>query len=128
MGSLYVKGKKLWARYKDEHGKWKGAPTPFRPGAEAKARVFVRLLENQSKAKGDFTRRDDESRSGPITVAVYAKRWVSDRKQLGLVSAGDDDNRLTRHALSHIGEMTLEDVRPRHLKDVVLELRKRNEL
>ena len=28
MGSLYVKGPKLWARHKDEHGVWKGAPTP----------------------------------------------------------------------------------------------------
>lgn len=26
MGSLYIKGAKLWARYKDQHGAWKGAP------------------------------------------------------------------------------------------------------
>ena len=32
MGSLYLKGSKLWARYKNEQGKWTGAPTPYRPG------------------------------------------------------------------------------------------------
>jgi hypothetical protein len=42
MGSLYIKGSKLWARYKDEHGVWKGAPTPYRPGDEANARRFLK--------------------------------------------------------------------------------------
>jgi hypothetical protein len=37
MGSLYRKGAKLWARYKDESGAWCGAPTPYRPGEETKA-------------------------------------------------------------------------------------------
>jgi hypothetical protein len=48
MGSLYTKGTKLWARYKDELGRWKGAPTPYRPGDEAKARRFLKGLEAES--------------------------------------------------------------------------------
>ncbi len=41
MGSLYVKGTKLWARYKDEHGVWKGAPTPYRPGGTSLLRACL---------------------------------------------------------------------------------------
>jgi integrase len=124
MGSLYVKGSKLWARYKDEHGVWKGAPTPYRPGDEANARRFVKTLEAASEAKSSFNKRTTGERKGPITVAGYAERWVADRKQLGLVSACDDDTRLKLHAFRFIGEMPLEDVRPRHLRDMVLAIRK----
>jgi integrase len=49
---------------------------------------------------------------------------VADRKQLGLVSACDDETRLKLHAFRFIGEMPLEDVRPRHLRDMVLAMRK----
>jgi hypothetical protein len=34
MSSLYVKGKTLYARFKDESGKWSSEATPFRPGQE----------------------------------------------------------------------------------------------
>ena len=64
MGSLYVKGAKLWARYKDEHGVWKGAPTPYRPGDEANARRFVKTLEAASEAKSSFRRRTTGERKG----------------------------------------------------------------
>jgi integrase len=124
MGSLYIKGKKLWARFKDEHGRWKGGPTPYRPGDEAKARGFLKRLENQSAAKRSYSEGAGEKHKGPITVASYADRWVADRKQLGLVSASDDGARLKLHALKFIGQMSLGDVRPRHLKDMVLGMRK----
>lgn len=124
MGSLYVKGSKLWARYKDERGKWKGAPTPYRPGDETKARRFLKSLEAESEAKRKFVEEGETDRNGPITVAAYVERWVTDRKQLGLVSASDDNARLKLHALKFVGEMPLEDVRPRHLRDMVLAMRK----
>jgi hypothetical protein len=72
MGSLYIKGSKLWARYKDELGKWKGAPTPYRQGDDAKARRFLKSLEAESEAKRQFVERDDAPHKGPITVAAYA--------------------------------------------------------
>jgi hypothetical protein len=75
MGSLYVKGAKLWARYKDEHGAWKGAPTPYRPGDEANARRFLKGLESATEAKTSFRKRTGSERKSPITVAEYAGRW-----------------------------------------------------
>ncbi len=124
MGSLYVKGTKLWARYKDEHGVWKGAPTPYRPGDEANARRFLKTLEATSEAKNSFAKRTDGQRKGPITVADYAVRWTDDRKDLGLASAGDDLTRLRFHILPTLGTMPLEAVRPRHIRDLVLDLRR----
>ena len=49
---------------------------------------------------------------------------MADRHQLGLVSASDDRARLKLQALKFIGAMPMEDVRPRHLRDMVLEMRK----
>jgi integrase len=119
-----LKGSKLWARYKDERGKWKGAPAPYRPGDEAKARGFLKRLENQSDAKRSYSGQSAEEPKGPITVARYADRWVADRKQLGLATASDDLARLRLHVLPMLGEMALEAVRPRHIRDLVLDLRK----
>jgi len=74
MGSLYVKGSKLWARYKDERGQWKGSPTPYRPGDDAKARLFVKRLENQCAAKRSYGEQSGQEPKGPVTVARYADR------------------------------------------------------
>jgi hypothetical protein len=82
----------------------------------------------ESQAKGDFARRNGESRKGPITVADYANRWVEDRKQLGLATASDDLARLRLHVLPTPGGMALEDVRPRQIRDLVLALRKQDVL
>src|SRR4051794_35445006 len=78
MGSLYIKGSKLWARFKDERGQWKGSPTPYRPGDDAKARLFVKRLEKQCAAKRLYSEQSGEEPKGPITVARYAERWVAD--------------------------------------------------
>jgi integrase len=121
MGSLYRKGAKLWARYKDETGSWRGAPTPYRPGEETQARRFLKRLEVGIDARKQSA--DGGASQGPITVASYATRWIADRKALGLKAAGDDENRL-KHALPLLGAMKLDEIRPRQIRDLVLELRK----
>jgi integrase len=128
MGSLYVKGSKLWARYKGEHGAWKGAPTPYRPGDEANARRFVKGLEAATEAKSSFRKRTGGERKSPITVADYAGRWTDDRKELGLATASDDLARLRLHILPVLGTMPMEEVRPRHIRDLVLAMRKQDVL
>jgi integrase len=120
MGSLYIKGAKLWARYKDESGKWSGAPTPYRAGQEAQARRYLAQLQSCIQARA---RVSGEELASDITVRRYAARWIADRKALGLRAACDDETRL-KHALPAIGDMKLDEVRPRHLRDLVLELRK----
>lgn len=56
-----------------------------------------------------------------ITVARYAVRWVKARRDRGQRTWKDDEDRLL-HALPHLGSMRLEEVRPRHLKDLVQHL------
>ena len=55
MASVYKRGNKLWARLKDESGKWACEATPFRPGQEVEARRYLRRLEASGYAKGCFS-------------------------------------------------------------------------
>jgi integrase len=123
MGSLYLKGKKLWARYKNERGEWAGAPTPYRPGEETKAQRFLSELEATVPAKVEAKSQMDLAPGEPITVARYADRWMAGRRKIGLATADDDASRLRLHALPIIGTLKLEEVRPRHVRDLVLQLR-----
>ena len=63
-----------------------------------------------------------------MTVAAYVKRWPTDRKRLGLRSVPDDTSRMNLHVLPHIGGMELHEVRPRHLRELVLRLREKGKL
>ena len=58
----------------------------------------------------------------PITVAEYVKAWVSRRRELD-ISADDVEARLRLHAMDALGSMRMDEVKPRHLRDLVLELR-----
>jgi integrase len=127
MGSIYPRGKKLWARYKDEAGEWASAPTPFHIGEKPKAQRFVRELEARIDARKTVGASVGLEPGEAITVVKYADRWISDRRALGIRSWNDDRARL-RHALPALGEMQMENVRPRHLRDLVLQLRKTSAL
>jgi integrase len=63
-----------------------------------------------------------------MTVAAYVKRWIADRQRLGLRSIPDDTSRMNLHVLPRIGAMELHEVRPRHLREMVLQLREAGKL
>src|SRR4051812_23951783 len=128
MGSLYEKQNKLWARYKDESGKWSNMPTPYRPGDEPKARRFLLQLEARGGAKRDASAAGADDPAAPLTVEAYARKWLQGRKAMGLASHHDDATRLTLHVLPRLGSMLLEEVRPRHVRDLVLALRQDGKL
>jgi integrase len=128
MGSLYTKGDKLWIRYKDETGKWVGAPTQSRPGEEKRALRHLATVEAHVKAMTEAKTKADVAPGAPLTVAAYVKRWLTDRKRLGLRSVPDDTSRMNLHVLPHIGGMELHEVRPRHLRELVLRLREKGKL
>jgi integrase len=127
MGSIYPRKRKLWVRYKDESGRWAGATTPFHLGEEAKAKRYLRELEAGIKARSEAGAEIGLKPGEPVTVRRYAERWIADRRALGIRSVGDDDARL-RHALPAIGDLAMEEVRPRHIRDIVLALRKQDTL
>jgi integrase len=128
VGSLYVRGNKIWIRYKDETGKWVGAPTESRPGEERRARRHLASIEGHVKASIEAKTKSDVRPGAPLTVAAYVKRWLADRARLGLRSVPDDTSRMNLHILPRIGAMELDEVRPRHLRELVLQLREAGKL
>jgi integrase len=57
------------------------------------------------------------------TVEEYADTWIERRRQLGLATVRSDETRIRRHALPHLGPLPINEVKPRHLRDLVYALR-----
>lgn len=115
MASIYARGRRLYCRLKDEAGRWVSRPTPYNLGQEEDAERYAELRQQHV----------DRFRAGTdaTTVRSYAKGWIDARR--GRVhSVADEDTRLRLHVLPHIGDLELEAVRPRHVRDLVVELRK----
>lgn len=93
-------------------------PIGFEIGQEKQAREALRQLEDRIAANVEFS----EPEKGPVTVARFVQCWLEQRQ--GLVADWKtDESRLRHHVLPHLGEMALEDVRPRHLVDLFRKLR-----
>jgi integrase len=125
MASLYIKQNKIWVRYKNEAGKWTDGPTPYRAGEEAKARRFLERLSGRVAATIEATATATASPppTGALTVERYAKLWIDGRRSLGLATLRDDEVRLHKHVCPRIGYLRLDEVRPRHVRGLVKELR-----
>jgi integrase len=123
VGSIYPKRGKLWVRFKNHEGTWRDAPTPYTPGQEPLARRYLAQRERRIEAEVDAGADVGAKPGEPLTVAQYAKKWIKAREPLGLATASDDETRLRKHVLPRLGEMKLEEVRRRHIRDLVLQLR-----
>jgi integrase len=119
MSWVYTRGRKLWIGYRDPEGKVHQVSTGLNVGDEKKAKKVAEKLDARFAATESFGPIED----GPITVRRYATRWVEDRIKAGLASAVDDESRFRLHALPGLGAIKLEDVRPRHIRDLVKKLR-----
>jgi integrase len=128
MASTYPRGSKIWARFKNEDGEWACLATPFKLGDEDKALRFAVQLEKRCDATRECAEGIGLVPGERVTVARYAKKWIADRRALGLKSADDDETRLERHALPELGQLRLDEVGPRHIRSLVMELRRKNKL
>ncbi len=134
MASIYARGLVLWCRVKDESGKWKRTPTPYRKGDEVKAQRYA----DAAQAAID-ERRAGGATSGPVTVKLYAEQWLANRRAIfeatsarfeatgtGKVQFRDhatDTGRMNKHVIPHLGALKVADVRPKHLADWIHKLR-----
>lgn len=123
MASVYARGGKLWCRLKDEGGKWISKPTPYSTDEKAKAQRYADAAQKAIDA-----RRADGATDGAMTVAKYALRWIKERETLGIRSVDDDEARLRLHVLPVIGAMRLDELKPRHVRDLVRALRASGDL
>jgi integrase len=119
MGSVYKRKNKLWLRHKGPDGKWTQSNTPYHVGQEKLARKLLDRVEAKISAGAEFS----EDIEGPLTVARYAGRWIEDRRKMGLAEWKNDQRRLELHILPTIGTLRLEEVRTRHIADVIRKVR-----
>lgn len=93
-----------------------------------RTRIFGTALVN-TRAAADRAERDHIERllnpppPAPKlvpTVAEYAEQWLAKRTNR---NAESDRTRLEKHALPVLGKMRMDEVKPRHLRDLVLAMR-----
>ncbi len=119
MASIYARGDKLWARLKDETGKWVARPTPYSVGQEREAKRYVTAAQKAIDA------RTATGASPVLTVRQFATTWLAKRTN---VTASDDRARITNHVAPRIGSMPIAEVRPRHIDDLIMALRDEGKL
>ena len=121
MGSVYKRKNKLWIRFKGDNGKWTQSKTPFHVGQEREARKLLDRVQAKIAAGEELGIADE----GPLTVERFAKNWIADRKAVGVTDWANDERRLKLHVLPHIGAMAIDEVRPRHLANLMRDVRTR---
>jgi len=132
MATTFTRGKRIYARVKDERGKWINVASPYttdEPGGMGKAQQFAGGLEEiyaQERSAADG--KALAVKPAALTVSAYAKTWIARRKARGIASAGDDEARLDLHALPHLGHMRMVDVHARDLQNLVAHLVEKGEL
>jgi len=126
MGTVYTRGSKLWIGFMNSQGKQVCRSTGLAVGKERQAEALLAEIERLVATGQDY-----ETPLGPCTVQGYGEAWIKMRQ--GNVRTVDDEaTRLRRHVFPHLspplGKMNLEDVRPRHMRDLVLQLRREGNL
>jgi integrase len=110
MSGIYAKGSRLYFRVKVA-GVWKSIAAGFSVGQERQARAMLDRVEAQLAAGG-------EVKTGPLTVARYAAKWVEERKKR-VRTWKNDETTLRLHVLPDLGAMRLDEVRAAHVVKLV---------
>ncbi len=117
----YVRGHKIWVRYKNENGIWLSKPTPYTDDQVEQARRYVKAL-----FKGVTAMAEMEDRGASVsTVKLYAEKWLKDRDDRKVAAAVEDRSRLEKYALPILGDIDIDEIRPKHVLDMVRQLKAR---
>ena len=119
MGYVYARGGKLSIGYIDAAGKPRQKATGYSVGDEDLARETLREVEALVEA-----RREYAPDGGPLTLERFASKWLKSRDERDVATVGDDDSRLRLHVLPVLGAMAMEEIRPRHVRGLVLDIAK----
>lgn len=117
MGSIYKRGGRWWIAYKEVTGRRVCRPTGLRIAEEVSARALLARIEAQVSAG------ESVARSSRMTLEEYAVGWHADRRKQGVGSAADEESRIRLHVLPVLGTMKLGDIKPRHVRDLIRQLR-----
>lgn len=64
----------------------------------------------------------------PLTVQTYGEQWLKGREEDGVSTFKDERGRLRLHVFPHIGSMPLGEVRPRHIIELVKQVKRTKRL
>ena len=121
MGFIYRRGNKLWIRYKGPDGKLKSDSTGLDIKQRKKAERILAKIEARIAAGAQL----DELELGPVTLKRYATSWIEEREKQGIISVKDDESILRNHILPSLGSMRLEEVKPKHIRALVRQLKQK---
>jgi integrase len=120
---IFVRGQRLWARFKDSSGAWVNKRTPYEVGQETDAERYLARRVANAAATRDADERAGRPGGGPLTVREFAARWLKERRGLGVRSIADDESRMNRHVLPRLGDLDIGQIRPAHVREFVITLR-----
>lgn len=110
----------LFLKVKDRSGQWVERSTQLTDTPRNRQLAEKRLAEVRNALQsGDGPPLAGNERS----VRAWARKWIDARRDQGLADCENDEARLEIHVFPLIGALALEDVRPRHLDQLVRELR-----
>ncbi|MGH3430113.1 MAG: tyrosine-type recombinase/integrase, partial [Mycobacteriales bacterium] len=97
---------------------WNGKKVWERAGTDRREAVRLEKRRRTEIATGTY---QPQVNSSATTVSQFAKDWLAARRNR---TADDDRARIRMHVLSRVwlADMSIEDVRPRHIKQLVEEL------
>jgi integrase len=122
VGNVYQRkdSSTLWLWYHDAEGKRHHKATGYAAGQEKQAHALLREIER-------LIATGETPQEGPVTIKRYAKRWL-DRRRHRVRTVRDEETRLAKHVFPRLGQMPVEQVRPRHIRDLILDLRQDGKL
>ena len=118
MGSVYRRGQKLWIVFRDSEGKRHHRSSGLAVGREKQARALLDEVERQVAQGATY----EVLSPAEVTVKAYAMGWLKRRAER-VKTSQDETTRITKHALPRLGDLRMMEVRPRHIRDLILELR-----
>ncbi len=119
MGTVYLRGDKLWIGFQDVDGTRRYKSSGFKLGEEKKAEKVLEKIE----AKIAAAKALGATEAGPPTLRRYAERWLKHRPADGIATAADETSRMRTHVYPALGDMPLAELRPRHIRDFVRKLK-----
>lgn len=126
MGSIYRRKDSpwWWMKWRDAAGALHQQATRFRaddPAQEAEARKTLELLERRVEAERNVG-------GGVLTVQGFAATWLEGLRRRELESAGQYAQRLRDFVFPAFGALPIREVRPRHVRELVRQLREQGRL
>lgn len=120
---LFLRGNMIWYSLPNADGKWKNKTTGYRYPAELEAaKTMLASILRGLRAHRERAERGD----APVdTFREYVKQWLADREAREIGAVDQERARLDKYVLPVLGDMTVEEIRPRHIRDLVRALRAR---